>query len=696
MITLLRGFSIAFLTWHFSLYFPGLAEPLAQVALVGVAFALGRVSSRLRLGLAILAAGLAFLALRLVVVGLPELLAGITATTFWDNLPLAAERQLQFALLPWAVGFWQGWWHTTDRSRLGLERLLNAALLVAVFWAQGPYHVTLYPYPLGLALALLLFLASEFLVLWGLKTPLVRRTVTAITGVAVLAVAGIALLWTLLGRYEESATASGGGLMKPDLFQFDFAPLVRLESEIRLSDHLVLLYREGGPATKRYLRRFVLTDYAPAEGFSMAKTAGAEVPPPVGRQVLRFGDSGATSRRQSVEQAYFLVNLDPSSLLALNAPVMVTPYARWDKSSFVNAYRVESRVSGDLYWEYSDAVGDGLSDEERTRALDYGGDEQLRELALSLTKGAETPYEKALAVQNWLKANFFYSLKPGVAGSEGALKHFLFTSRKGYCSYFAFSMALMLRSVGVPARVSVGFLTNPQEKVLDFYPVRAFQAHAWVEVPFDGYGWVDFDPTSEVLAPGENFQLPRAMNSDELTRMIAEILEAQPSPLVEDPLTAKTASGGLPLQAVGDWLGRWGGLLVLLVLLVAQELYRWRWTLARWGAPPRHQVELAWKLLRHHARLAGRAPSAAETPQFWAAQDWAEDVGSNARTWVDHLERARYAPAYDALQARAAHGAARELARSLQKSTPLHRRVVRAVVPWWPFAPRIPQARKNP
>ena len=70
----------------------------------------------------------------------------------------------------------------------------------------------------------------------------------------------------------------------------------------------------------------------------------------------------------------------------------------------------------------------------------------------------------------------------------------------GYCSYFAFSMALMCRSIGIPARVAAGFFIDPESGVLNVYPVREDMAHAWVEVPFDGFGWVEFDPTSERIA----------------------------------------------------------------------------------------------------------------------------------------------------------------------------------------------------
>ena len=132
-------------------------------------------------------------------------------------------------------------------------------------------------------------------------------------------------------------------------------------------------------------------------------------------------------------------------------------------------------------------------------------------LALQVTQDEPTYYGKAAAIEEYLQTNYLYSLKPGIAEDGNQLHHFLFVSKKGYCSYFAFAMALMCRSLGIPARVAVGFYVDPQSEVLNFYEVRAFQAHAWVEVYFGDLGWVEFDPTSSTPAPGRGFRaVPRA------------------------------------------------------------------------------------------------------------------------------------------------------------------------------------------
>ena len=75
------------------------------------------------------------------------------------------------------------------------------------------------------------------------------------------------------------------------------------------------------------------------------------------------------------------------------------------------------------------------------------------------------------------------------------LADFLFTRRRGYCEYFASSMAVMLRSIGIPARLATGFQSGIYNTLTGFWVVRASDAHAWVEAWMPGRGWTTFDPT---------------------------------------------------------------------------------------------------------------------------------------------------------------------------------------------------------
>jgi len=668
----LRAFSLAFLAWHLGLLFPGLAEPAFLAAVTIAALAGGAAVRGLRVWVALPVGAAVFGAGQLLLSLVPTLVTG-SAPSSLDSLPLWADRQLTFAVLPFALAWVEGWAFTGRPALRGWERLVHALAVVALFWSQGPYHVTLYPHPLALALAFGLFLTSELALLAG-----PRPRVTSWAAAVLVAVLGAAFLWSLLGRYEDQSTASGGGLIKPDLFQFDFAPLVRLEDEITLGENLVLLYREEGTPRTRYLRRLVLDAYDPARGFSMTEAKG----PTVGRRARTFGPSAGTLERVPVRQEYYLVNLDPSSLLALNDPVTVTPYAQWNRSSFVNAYRVDSLVSGDALWLYDEQTDDGLAADQRAFYTRGGDDPEIRKLALEWTKGAVTPYEKANAILQNLREHYYYSLKPGPPGPRGALKHFLFEGKKGYCSYFAFSMTLLLRSLGLPARIAVGFATNPADAVMGFTPVRAFQAHAWVEVPFGPYGWLEFDPTSDTPAPGEPFQFPKGTDPHELSKMIAEILEAQPRPLVEAPAAEAPAEGRVTWEAV--WKAGTSALpwLLPLLLVAANEAWRQRWRWRRLTADERGRVALWWAELVWRARRARLGPLPGETPEAWAARR--APFNAELPPLADQVSRARYSAHAEPGLAAAVSARARSLGARFDASRPPVHRAAGTVFPWWP------------
>ena len=124
-------------------------------------------------------------------------------------------------------------------------------------------------------------------------------------------------------------------------------------------------------------------------------------------------------------------------------------------------------------------------------------------LTRQITYNAKTPYDKAVAIESYLQAKYGYSLDLRDDPGPDPLAHFLFVRRAGHCEYFASTMTVMLRSVGVPARYVNGFLPGAYNDLGGDYVVRASDAHSWVEVYFPGYGWITFDPTPPATDSGE-------------------------------------------------------------------------------------------------------------------------------------------------------------------------------------------------
>lgn len=126
-------------------------------------------------------------------------------------------------------------------------------------------------------------------------------------------------------------------------------------------------------------------------------------------------------------------------------------------------------------------------------------DPRIPELARQITATANNPFDKAIALETYLRTNFGYTLNLQGNVATDPLAHFLFVTKAGHCEYFASSMAVMLRALGIPSREVNGFLPGEFNDIGGDYIVRASDAHSWVEAYFPGNGWLIFDPT-----PGGN------------------------------------------------------------------------------------------------------------------------------------------------------------------------------------------------
>ncbi|MBC8097908.1 MAG: transglutaminase domain-containing protein, partial [Armatimonadetes bacterium] len=114
--------------------------------------------------------------------------------------------------------------------------------------------------------------------------------------------------------------------------------------------------------------------------------------------------------------------------------------------------------------------------------------------------GATTPYDQAKAIEGWLRVNITYDERiPTPPSNIDPVDWLLFDEsqgRRGYCNYYATAMVVMLRGLGIPARMAAGFSEGTYDPAQAAYVVRERDAHTWVEAYFPGYGWIEFEPTS--------------------------------------------------------------------------------------------------------------------------------------------------------------------------------------------------------
>ncbi len=262
------------------------------------------------------------------------------------------------------------------------------------------------------------------------------------------------------------------------------------------------------------------------------------------------------------------------------------------------------------------------------------------ELTRQITAGLDNPYDMARAIEAYIRTNMVYDETVDAPPDDADIvDYLLFERQRGYCEYSASAMTVMLRMLGIPARVVVGFAPGDYDQSRDGYVYLQSNAHAWTEVFFPGYGWIPFEPTpSEALIdtePGEQV--------DDL-EPLATIAPEPETPVAEelDPIDAATPQ---PTTDAGDMVppavtpsspdeGRvvpWTAIAVAGAVVAAIGAGWLLWSLPLRNATPGTAMFLR---LRRIGRWLGVSPSATSTPREYG-RAFADQVPSSR----PHVER---------------------------------------------------------
>lgn len=233
--------------------------------------------------------------------------------------------------------------------------------------------------------------------------------------------------------------------------------------------------------------------------------------------------------------------------------------------------------------------------------------QRTRDLALELAEPFDNAYDKARTIESFLRNELRYNEQMAVPPPEvDRVDYVLFEGKEAYCDYYASSMIVMLRSLGIPARLAAGFARGEYDPELNAFRVVSADAHSWVEVYFPHYGWIEFEPTS--AQPGI-FRAPSAesaapFSSEDLSEpavpeMDRTLQERSNIPIDQeagapDGLTIPWFGGEINLPGVVlDWrsIGTGGLLLAALAGVSA-----WLWRL--WTAPISSILKLYQRMLR--------------------------------------------------------------------------------------------------
>jgi len=340
--------------------------------------------------------------------------------------------------------------------------------------------------------------------------------------------------------------------------------------------------------------------------------------------------------RERLDVVFDVEEAPGSRLFAANEPVKASIPAQFfvgDDRTFSSGLRaVEQRQAGERYQVTSFvSVADKGSLRRAPSAypesvrriyqqLPSSLPQRVRDLAHKVVEGRDNAYDKAEAIESFLRTNYRYApiVRPPPPGRD-PVDWFLFDLKEDFCEYFASSMVMMLREVGIPARLVEGFTAGTFDPATGRYVVKQVNAHAWVEAYFPGYGWIEFEPTPSetpflraeepVDLGNETFQDPELLGPEDLLDRESALLDRDLLFAEGDQaLGGATPAGALPVDptpAVAV-LG-----LLLLALLAFLVRFEWRFR----GLTP---IEASWGKARLLAAYIGHPSRPSETTYEFA------------------------------------------------------------------------------
>lgn len=339
-----------------------------------------------------------------------------------------------------------------------------------------------------------------------------------------------------------------GDLQGPATTDYYGGDSLQLGGAIRLGEQLVMLVN-APPNRRYYWRSRVFDNYEGGVWTSAATTRLTDPEAPLDIVNEPYVDGA----RVPVQQTYTIA-LNASRLVyTAPQPLRVDLATRTDlrygvdgdlaDTMFISVirpyhvlYRGESyavvSLMNNANADQLRAAPDVYPDEIARFYLHVPGSATERTLALAdqivADANALTPYDKARAVEKWLRQNITYNEAiPTPPVGQDSVDWMLFDLRQGYCNYYASAMVVMLRHLGVPARMVAGFAQGQWDTEQQAFVVRERDAHTWVEAYFPGYGWVEFEPTSAQA---------------EINRGDADYVEQQPTPTRALPSATPTPS----------------------------------------------------------------------------------------------------------------------------------------------------------
>ena len=565
--------------------------------------------------------------------------------------PLAAA--LWWGFFVWIVAAWAGWMTRRHRQPLWAALPGGMVLAVALFHAEAPIP-SLLVFLGGLLLIVALTRHEEQSQRWDKQHRAVERAVRSqMTSWALRVSLALVILAALLPSFsfqdviEFFRPVEIVYIWQPDVASAGMPLSRQVGPGVALSQEPVMRARttELQPDMRdppRYYWRALTYDQYDGHGWTTTPVESSPFGP--GEEIVR--SIGAAHRVLQLEVEL----LAPTNQLVYSAGPLLTVNRDfdvvWRPPGAHDVFGV--RVDGDNYWAQSvvvDAGPDTLRGagtdypgwvQERYLSLPDGVPERVLTLAEDLTAAAGTPYDRAKAIETYLRSFPYVPNLPPPPQDQDVVDYFLFDLQQGHCDYYATAMVVLSRAAGVPARLVTGYASGTYDPDTGVYVVAQADAHAWAEVYFPSLGWVEFEPTAGRPLP--DYAPPSAP---------LERPEPQELPEAEggDESGQRVRPPGIHRRWAGAWL--LGGLVGLIALAVLGDM--------TWAAvddrrlrsmDDRAVVGLLYQRLWRHGQRLTLPVSAGATPHEFAAtfMDAAADLtaeGIGARLLGDLSEDAR-------------------------------------------------------
>jgi transglutaminase-like putative cysteine protease len=358
---------------------------------------------------------------------------------------------------------------------------------------------------------------------------------TALVAGAVIVALGIGIITPFIGTAGRFAGSGGGG----QAGSIGLTPFTALRGQLEQTTPAEL-FEVRGLTTPTYLRALTLRQYVPDRGWEATRPApGIPLPGPVQQQPDLPGEFVDVRFSNLAFRDYWLPlygePIDVADLPEtqwLYDPASGTGYTGRPREE--DGWRQRAVLPTPSMQQLRAAQGiEGVG-------LEYldttGVDPRVGQIAQEAIGNAGPGFDRVFAIQNWFAgpgSQFTYSLQTAPGSGDDALVEFLTVGKTGYCEQFASAMAVMLRTVGVPARVAIGFTAGVDEG--DHRTITTSDAHAWVEAWFPRIGWTAFDPTP--LTDGRRIDPPYVEEAE------AEQSAQQSAPAEDTPAPDEALSG---------------------------------------------------------------------------------------------------------------------------------------------------------